>query len=142
MTIQVELGMTDEDRVKQFYEIVGVGNITGPHCNPKKLHHKGIYRWKVGSFEDVQAVIAMLWLWLGRRRKAKAKKLLQEYHTHKRINRAPESVVSETRRLLAQGLSKRKIAKMIDKSYGFVNHVKRGRTHASAVEVAPQCLIS
>ena len=60
----------------------------------------------------------------------------------KRINRASKDVVDKTKELLAAGVPKRKVAALVGKSYGFVNHIKRGRTHASAVEVAPQCLIS
>src|SRR3990167_3038496 len=79
MCIQVELGMTDEHPVRRFHEVVGVGSVTGPYPNSKP-NHKPIYRWKIGSFEGVQAVISCLWFWLGARRKAKAIELLTEYN--------------------------------------------------------------
>lgn len=136
MTIQVELGMTDEDRVRRFHAVVGIGNVTGPHNNTKP-HHKPIYRWKTGSFAGVQAIMAFMWPWLGPRRRNKAIELLTVYWQHKRQTRATQAEVTQTKELLAAGVPKRKIAQLVGKSYGFVNHIKRGRTHASAVEVAP-----
>ena len=118
--------------------MIGLGNVTGPHPNTKP-NHKPIYRWKAAAFEDVKAVIAMLWEWLGERRRAKAQELLvayKEYTNVRRYKLATDSEVTEVKRLLSSGFSKRKIAKMVGRSYGFVNHIKRGRTHQGA-EVAP-----
>jgi hypothetical protein len=136
MSMAAELGMSDEDRVRRFCEVVGVGNVTGPHPNTKP-NHKPIYRWKVGSFEGVQAVITMLWHWLGRRRRTRAKELLAAYREYTNVRRfalaRPEDV-AEVKQLLSDGISKRRVAAMVGRSYGYVNHIKRGRTHA---EIAP-----
>lgn len=69
--------MTDEDVIFRFKQIVGVGNITGPY---NKIGKKTWWVWQAGSFEHVQALIAILWPWLCRRRKDRAKELLTLYH--------------------------------------------------------------
>lgn len=75
--IQLMLRMTDEDVVQRFQSVIGFGNI---HKRaPLQSHHKRSYLWHVGSFERAQAVIAALWPWLGRRRRATAKRVLREY---------------------------------------------------------------
>ena len=135
--IVAELGMTDEDRVRQFHKIIGVGNVT-THPKPLKAHWKTMHIWKTASFEGAQAVICMLWPWLGPRRRNRALELLRAYRDA-RINRQSRATVEEVakvRTLLAIGISKRAIARQMNKSYGFVNHIKSGRTHQGA-EVAP-----
>lgn len=42
--------------------------------------------------------------------------------------------IIEVKRFLFDGISKRRVAKLVGRSYSFVNHIKRGRTHA---EIAP-----
>lgn len=69
--------MSDEDSVRRFARIIRVGNTTGPYFSPRK---KPIWIWQTGSFEGVQATIAFLWPWLGKRRRARATELLQRYH--------------------------------------------------------------
>lgn len=142
VAIVAELGMTDEDRVRQFHDIIGVGNVT-THSKPVKSHWKTMYIWKTASFEGTQTVIAMLWSWLGPRRKTKAKEILSLWHEGKNVRRfthADSTTVMKTKELLASGVPARKVAKIVNRSYGFVNHIKYGRTHTPAVEVAPQCL--
>lgn len=132
VSIVAELGMTDEDRVRRFHEIVGAGSVT-THSNPAKAHWKTIHVWKTGSFEGVQSVIALLWEWLGPRRRNRAKEILKLYHEGKNIRRftlaSPEEV-EHVRCLLAGDMSNRNVAKAVGRSCGFVKHIKQGRTHA------------
>jgi hypothetical protein len=69
-----KLAMTDEDIVRRFADIVGIGRIFS--YQPKRANEKRVYTWAVYSFEHTQAIIAMLWPWLGERRRAKARDLL------------------------------------------------------------------
>ena len=134
VSIVAELAMTDEDRVRQFHSIIGVGNVT-KHTNPIKDYYKPVFTWKTGSFEGVQSVIAALWFWLGPRRKARAKEILAIYHNGTHVRRFALALPAEVIRvksLLLDGVSKRKIAQMVGRSYGFVNHIKQGRTHGEA----------
>lgn len=137
-SLQCELGMTDEDSVREFHRIVKVGNITfHPRNRPTKDggKEKDVWAWKVASFEGVQYVAALFWNYLGTRRKAKIKEILTAYMSNTNIRRftlaSPEEV-DNVRVLLAQGLGKRTIARLVGRSYGFVNHIKLGRTHGEA----------
>ena len=68
--------MTDEDSIRRFHSAVGVGRIFGPYRPPSRSTRKPIWEWIVTSFEDNQAVIAMLWFGLGARRRLRAREVL------------------------------------------------------------------
>jgi hypothetical protein len=65
--------MTDEDVVRHFGSVMGMGRIFS--YQPHRANEKRLYTWAVYSFENVQAAIAMLWPWLGERRRNKAREL-------------------------------------------------------------------
>lgn len=44
------------------------------------------YHWRVSSFQGVQAVMAMLWPWLGPGKRAQTKRVLAKYHAAKHGN--------------------------------------------------------
>ncbi len=71
---RLQLAMNDEDIVRRFHSIVGVGTVYfKPSKNPK---HGDTWVWRTGSFHHAQAVICMLWSYLGLRRTARAKEVL------------------------------------------------------------------
>ena len=70
------LSSTDEDVVRRFHAIVGVGRVSGPRRHKGKPHHKPFFTWITGSFEGMQAVTALFWSFLGERRRGKAADLL------------------------------------------------------------------
>lgn len=49
--------------VDKFRNAVGVGKVYGPYASPTGTREE--YRWQVRSEEGVQALLAMLWPWLG-----------------------------------------------------------------------------
>lgn len=69
----ISLTMTDEDVVRKFSRVIGFGVIRPRKHKP---NHKKPWEWRTTSFEHVQATIAMLWCFLGQRRKQKAKEIL------------------------------------------------------------------
>lgn len=74
--LSLQINMTDEDVLRKFHSVVSVGWISGPHARGK---HKPAWCWKVTSFQNVQAVIALLWNWMCARRRARATELLVWY---------------------------------------------------------------
>lgn len=75
------ISMTDADIIARFHTIVGFGRVTIKHRRPNTPeHYKLLSEWRAHSFEDAQQLIAMLWPWLGERRKARAKEILAAYH--------------------------------------------------------------
>ncbi len=77
-SLHAAINMTDRDVVQRFQAVVGIGAIY-PRP-PMKENWKPQWTWSVGSFEHVQAIIAMLWPWLCSRRRAKARLVLKRYH--------------------------------------------------------------
>jgi hypothetical protein len=71
---QLGLQSADVDVVRHFASVVGVGNVGGPYGHEG---YKPSWLWQTASFEYVQATIAMLWPWLGERRRGRAKEVLR-----------------------------------------------------------------
>jgi hypothetical protein len=62
----LQVAMTDEDSVRRFHAAVGGLGTVRPFSGSRT---KTMWRWRLTNFEGVQAVIAMLWYGLSRRRK-------------------------------------------------------------------------
>lgn len=68
--------MTDEDVVRRFAAVVGLGTISVRP--PRKPGYKQAWLWQTTSLETVQAVGAMFWPWLGSRRKQRWTEIMHE----------------------------------------------------------------
>jgi hypothetical protein len=77
--IHAQLGSTDLDVLEKFASIVGVGHLTGPYAHKGR---KTSWTWQTGKFEHVQALVAMLWPWLGRRRRVRAREIIRARIEH------------------------------------------------------------
>lgn len=75
--------MTDLPPLERFHAAVGyLGTINGPYnagVGLAGLPNKLRYVWATNTFEDFQAVLAMLWPYLCPRRRARATQLMDEY---------------------------------------------------------------
>lgn len=71
----LQITMTDEDVIRKAHNIIGVGNVTGPH-GPYRPNEKPTWSWRVSRFEESQAVMAAIYQFLGARRKARIKEVL------------------------------------------------------------------
>ena len=72
----IAVDMTDEDTVRRFYEIIGFGNVNGPYLSKTRTNRKPHWTWRVSGLHRVQAVIAALWPWLGKRRKQQVRAVI------------------------------------------------------------------
>lgn len=64
--INLSVTMMDKGPVEAFGAALGLGKLYGPY------HAKGrkpMWRWYVGRYEMVQAACAVMWGWLGSRRR-------------------------------------------------------------------------
>lgn len=95
---RLALWMTDADVVKRFSDIVQVGSFGGPYNYPSAPNSKPLYRWRTGSFEHGQYVLAMLWPYLGIRRKQRAREVLCNYANFK-LQRYPTSAEKSAKSL-------------------------------------------
>lgn len=74
--ITLTIGNTDKTLLERFNRaILNLGHFYGPY--KLKKSQKLMYEIRVWKFEAVQAVIAMLWQWLGDNRKHQAKTSLE-----------------------------------------------------------------
>ena len=85
------LTMVDEDVVQDFGNVIGFGKIRSRKHKP---NHKQPWEWRCNSFEEVQALVAMLWTFFGKRRRAQAKRVLLvaragQLHSRYRVARLP-----------------------------------------------------
>jgi hypothetical protein len=75
-----ELGQVHTAVLERFKKVVGFGApVNGPYTRKQKPHIKAAPMWtySVSGFEDVQALVALLWTWLGPVKRAQAKSVLQ-----------------------------------------------------------------
>lgn len=91
-SIVARLRMSDEDVVRRFHSVVGVGHVNGPYLDSDRK--KPTWVWQTGSFEAVQAVIAFMWPWLHSRRRARMRELLTWHHG---MSRGPVTVLRDRR---------------------------------------------
>jgi len=66
--------MTDLDVLERCRGSTGLGTVWHDKLRPGE--RKESHVWTVSGFPRVQALVAMMWPWLGDRRKAKAKEIL------------------------------------------------------------------
>jgi hypothetical protein len=79
---RLSIYMTDLPPLERFHAAVGgLGTINGPYKTGlgKYGPNKDRYAWATNSFEQFQAVVAMLWPWLCPRRRARATQIMDEY---------------------------------------------------------------
>lgn len=72
--VRLHMGMTDEDVVRRFSIVVGVGAVNVR----RKQHHewKTLYSWTTAAAADAESVLTAFLPWLGDRRRAKATEAL------------------------------------------------------------------
>lgn len=75
--ISVSIAMTDEDVIRKAGEIAGVGDVSGPY-GPYRENEKALWRWQTTRYEPAQAILAAMYPFLGKRRCAKIKEVLEE----------------------------------------------------------------
>lgn len=75
--------------LERLMAAMDLGTINGPYAPKSQLSRTALWTWRVGGFEKVQAVIAMLWPYLSARRKAKARAVLAVANEARR--RCPDS---------------------------------------------------
>lgn len=72
---RVSLQMTDEDAVRRFHAAIGRGNVRA--YEPVGNQHKATWQWSVQSKDDVLFVLALLWPYLGDRRREAAAEVIE-----------------------------------------------------------------
>lgn len=79
--LRLSIQQADRYVLDRFVQAVGIGRVMGPYRSGGKDGYTRRPRWKydVGSFETVQAVVAMIWRWLSPVKRVQAGDALREY---------------------------------------------------------------
>lgn len=67
-SVSLVVGMTDEDVVRRFAEIIGSGSVRFEERQSKGKGHLDLHRWELSRRDDVEAILLLLLPWLGSRR--------------------------------------------------------------------------
>ena len=81
---RLSVRMTDRDAVLRVYDTFGVGHLTGPYTSSTKNPDKPLWRWRTSTIRDTYPVLELMWPYLGERRKARAKEVIQQYYDNPR----------------------------------------------------------
>ena len=85
---RLSLVTTDEDVIRRFHEILdNIGGIRGPLMSGKSK--KPYWEWRATGYERVSLILELILPWLGNRRSAKAKEVLDTYLEYKERNKKP-----------------------------------------------------
>jgi hypothetical protein len=84
-SLRASLGMTDEDIVRRFRTVVGIGNVHGPRA--MKTSTRPMYFWQASRFEHVQSMFCWFWQYLGSRRRAQYAAAVRKYMDLPRVRR-------------------------------------------------------
>lgn len=92
-TPQISLAQVHKAALKRFQRAVhGLGNIYGPYTHGKQKKNP-YWLFNTSSFEQAQAIVAMLWPWLGPVKRAQAKDALRQakkYAQRPRLKTGPK----------------------------------------------------
>lgn len=75
--LRFTVAQADRAVLDRMQRALGIGRVKGPY-GPYKTQTKPFWIYMVGSFEEVQAAIAMMWSFLSPVKRAQAKVALQE----------------------------------------------------------------
>lgn len=90
----IQAGQMGREPLDRLKSAVGFGKVYGPY------KHKGrggqYFHYSICAFEETQAVLAMLWPWLGTQRKAQAVKAFEAvraFHSRPKLKTGPKKGV-------------------------------------------------
>lgn len=134
--VRVGLYMTDEDIVDRFAAIFPFGQRStrpGRRSKITGVTGKESWGWQASNAEHVQAFLAMVWPWLGERRKAKAAQTISACASiHRRgfnIKKLTPAQVREIRQKAASGILGYELAAEYGVSKGNISLLLNRKIH-------------
>ena len=76
---RMAVAQVDPEVLEKCRRVTGLGKVYGPYQFKSRAGSKcqPIYIWQATAFESVQALLAMLWAWLGTKKREQARRVLQ-----------------------------------------------------------------
>ena len=76
------MGMTDEDVMQKFVDVVGAGKLYGPYSySGDKAKYKQFWQWSIGKKPEVVRILKMFIPYFGKRRSEKAIEAINKIET-------------------------------------------------------------
>lgn len=129
MTATLCLGVAQAhpEMVNRLQSIFGFGSVTGPRMS----RTTPMWSWRVYGFEEVQAVLAMVWTWLGSVKREQIVGCLKEAIAHKTSDRRKFSPnqVADIRQRLNGGEKQADIARSYGVRRQSINWIASGRSY-------------
>ena len=72
----METDQVDPEVLAKCQRITGLGKVKGPY-KQGNVKHQDQWRWQTLGFAHTQALVAMLWTWLGTKKRNQATRVLQ-----------------------------------------------------------------
>jgi len=87
--VKVSIAQVDPAVLYRFQRaVLGLGTVRGPY-DRAKWNQRPQYRFDAGSFEQVQAMMALLWRWLSPVKRAQTVQAFRSFHALRAANPAP-----------------------------------------------------
>jgi intein/homing endonuclease len=123
---KIRISMTDKDVIERAQNIFnGLGSI----ATSSKYDRKSVFHWSLSSKEEVQAFLAMVWPWLGERRKERAKEALISLRDREHRGQRPQGHAERNKTAIMNaydmGCSMKTIAEMFFVDSGTVRRILR-----------------
>lgn len=78
--VRMSVYQTSLQPIERFHKAVwGLGKLVKPRNNKSFLQKKTMYEWRSGRYEEVQAVVALLWSFLSEPKRQQARKAMLTY---------------------------------------------------------------
>lgn len=126
----MSLATTDEDVLRKFHLIIGLGTINGPYQRGTK---KPVWAWSSCGFRSIQAIVCAFWNSLCKRRKEKAIDVLEKWSKKKYLRQRSKLVCKRNheRTLINTGFYKdgKTYCKMCLKFRDQLRRIKNGTRH-------------
>lgn len=74
---RLQIWSSDKDIIERFSNIIRLGKMPDRPRPPGVLGNKELWVWHCTGHERVQAILAAIWPWLGKRRKSRAVEILK-----------------------------------------------------------------
>jgi hypothetical protein len=94
--VRMHFHATDEDVLRKFRDIAGVGHVGGPYQRYHKdgRPYKPVWRWEVSHAKQWYPLLMTMWPWLGERRRAKAADAVKVMSRTRRQQRSKDELAA------------------------------------------------
>lgn len=106
-TVRMTVAMSDQDVIERLSQVFPCQQIGFRHSNKRYPDAKPMYSWRVGDSDQVALVIQAILPWLGKRRAARAREVLEHIERRQRPGQPRTTHCKQNHPLTADNLIRR-----------------------------------